>query len=205
MTQFPQPCTNAVDRAPRDAGTRHTRGGRGACARMAVASLLLPLALLAAACTDGGDPPLLSGMGEQAIGVRTDMSCDQLVAATREQLEAEMAAMEAGLDGSAVAEGAPPETANEGIASQEFSQDDTTTRAASPALPEVGVAEDVPTSTAAGDPAGAQAGQVVAGTNNQETAVDEADIIKTDGSRIVTLTDGVMRVVGLDGTPGVDA
>ncbi|MEV0325025.1 beta-propeller domain-containing protein [Micromonospora echinospora] len=32
-------------------------------------------------------------------------------------------------------------------------------------------------------------------TNNHEAAADEPDVVKTDGNRIVTLTDGVLRVV----------
>lgn len=44
----------------------------------------------------------------------------------------------------------------------------------------------------------------VIGTNNQEAAVDEADVVKTDGRRVVSLVDGVLRVVTLDGDPAVD-
>jgi hypothetical protein len=33
------------------------------------------------------------------------------------------------------------------------------------------------------------------GTNNHEAGVDEADLVKTDGKRIVTVADGVLRVV----------
>lgn len=48
------------------------------------------------------------------------------------------------------------------------------------------------------------AGEVVAGTNTVEDDVDEADIIKTDGQRIVTLRDGILRVTVLDDDPGLD-
>jgi uncharacterized secreted protein with C-terminal beta-propeller domain len=44
----------------------------------------------------------------------------------------------------------------------------------------------------------------IVGTNTQEFDVDEPDIVKTDGRRIVTITDGVLRVVTLDGSPQVD-
>lgn len=44
----------------------------------------------------------------------------------------------------------------------------------------------------------------VIGTNTQEVDVDEADLVKTDGRRIVSIVDGVLRVVQLDGTPAVD-
>jgi hypothetical protein len=45
---------------------------------------------------------------------------------------------------------------------------------------------------------------VVAGTNVREVGVDESDIVKTDGTRIVSVEGGVLRVVGLDGTPALD-
>ena len=48
------------------------------------------------------------------------------------------------------------------------------------------------------------AGEVVAGTNVQEVGVDESDLVATDGRRIVAVTDGLLRVVELDGTPAVD-
>lgn len=44
----------------------------------------------------------------------------------------------------------------------------------------------------------------VIGTNVQERDVDEADIVKTDGNRIVSVTDGVLRVADLDDTPAID-
>lgn len=47
-------------------------------------------------------------------------------------------------------------------------------------------------------------GDVVAGTNLIETGVDETDTIKTDGRRIVTLRDGVLRLTVLDDEPGMD-
>lgn len=49
-------------------------------------------------------------------------------------------------------------------------------------------------------------GTVIAGTNNQEQGVDEGDLVKTDGRRLVTLSsDGVLRVVVLDDEPAIDA
>ena len=33
------------------------------------------------------------------------------------------------------------------------------------------------------------------GTNNHEAGVDEADLVKTDGKRLVSVVDGVLRVV----------
>ncbi|SCL38985.1 Beta propeller domain-containing protein [Micromonospora pallida] len=53
-----------------------------------------------------------------------------------------------------------------------------------------------------GDAGGARAGAASAdappqhsATNNHEAAADEPDLVKTDGSRIVTITNGVLRVV----------
>ncbi len=44
----------------------------------------------------------------------------------------------------------------------------------------------------------------VVGTNVQEVDVDEADFVKADADRIVTITGGVLRTIALDGTPQVD-
>src|SRR4029453_8785947 len=38
------------------------------------------------------------------------------------------------------------------------------------------------------------AGQGYSGTNVHETGVDEPDLVKTDGRRLLTVTDGVLRV-----------
>lgn len=48
-------------------------------------------------------------------------------------------------------------------------------------------------------PATSTAAPGFSGTNNQEAAVDEPDIIKTDGKRIVTLTGNKLTVVNVDG------
>lgn len=67
--------------------------------------------------------------------------------------------------------------------------------------PEAPVTTAMPGS--ASEPAGEGRREVI-GTNVQERDVDEADIVKTDGDRIVTLTGGVLRVVALDGSPAID-
>jgi hypothetical protein len=49
---------------------------------------------------------------------------------------------------------------------------------------------------------GAVEGVDFSGTNNQEQGVDEPDIVKTDGSRIITLTNGVLTYIEAnDGNP----
>lgn len=61
------------------------------------------------------------------------------------------------------------------------------------------------TGSASVDKATTPSGTVIAGTNNQESAVDEGDMVKTDGRRLVVLSgDGVLRVVLLDDSPTVD-
>jgi hypothetical protein len=47
------------------------------------------------------------------------------------------------------------------------------------------------------DADGGQSGSGVVGTNVQEQGVDEADIVKTDGTRIVTLSEGVLTNVDI--------
>ncbi|MDQ2679156.1 MAG: beta-propeller domain-containing protein [Actinomycetota bacterium] len=42
------------------------------------------------------------------------------------------------------------------------------------------------------------------GTNNQEVGVDESDLVKTDGARIVSVVNGVLRVTEIDDSPAVD-
>lgn len=54
-------------------------------------------------------------------------------------------------------------------------------------------------------PAASGTGQgTVIGANNQEVGVEEADLVATDGQRLVAVVDGVLRVTLLDGTPQVD-
>ena len=44
----------------------------------------------------------------------------------------------------------------------------------------------------------------VIGANNQEIGVEEADLVATDGQRLVAVVDGMLRVTLLDGTPAID-
>jgi hypothetical protein len=45
----------------------------------------------------------------------------------------------------------------------------------------------------------AAAGPETSGTNNQEVGVDEADLVKTDGERLVVLSNGLLRVIDVTG------
>lgn len=57
--------------------------------------------------------------------------------------------------------------------------------------------------TAADDSAGGgDAGRSFTESNNQVTGVDEIDMVKTDGNRIYTVVDGVLRI-GMVGDPGI--
>ena len=58
------------------------------------------------------------------------------------------------------------------------------------------------TSTAQSAPALVE-GEDFSGTNNQVLGVDEPDIVKTDGSRIITVTDNHLRVFTINGTDAV--
>ncbi|MFV0318407.1 MAG: beta-propeller domain-containing protein [Microthrixaceae bacterium] len=195
-----------------DRTTRQTT--RRCHAPNAVLMLLAVMALVAVSCTDKGRPPILPGTGEVSIGLRTDMSCDELVSETKAQLDTEITLAEQltkfgaaggfGADDMAVAEMAPMEdfeARSSGVAGG--SQAD--------ASAGDGGLSDTPATAPASSLEGAQRdtdesadGEVVAGTNNQESGVDEADLVKTDGSRIVSLLDGMLRVVELDDAPGVD-
>ncbi len=63
----------------------------------------------------------------------------------------------------------------------------------------VAARERVAMENAAGG-ADAQSAAPPTGTNNQEVGVDEADIVKTDGRRIVTVLDRRLSVAGIDGS-----
>jgi hypothetical protein len=77
------------------------------------------------------------------------------------------------------------------------------------AQPEAGPPTTMAAAGAEADAAAGQAGgddaSVVIGTNNQEVAVDESDLVKTDGRRLVSIVNGVLRVVVLDDTPTIDS
>lgn len=179
---------------------------------MTLFAMLAAIALVGLSCTDDGRPPLLSGLGEQSIGLRTDLSCDDLVTATKTQFEVELAFAESQMAGGGFA-------TTDDLAVEDFmvKESDTDSGASSEGVPlapsDPGAARESAPQTSASSPEAANAddgdgaagdGEVVAGTNNQESGVDEADIVKTDGKRIVSLVDGVLRVVGLDGSPAVD-
>jgi hypothetical protein len=201
---------------------------RGARALPRTAAALLALSALAAlaGCTQDPEPDsrrLPSGpVGVADVRLVRVADCDALLdvvaareAALERRLE-ELAGTRRAGDGGAVA---PPDRA-----AAESRNRDSSIAATGPGDAPVST---VPSAMAtgpgsgAGDPAGPGAsaeeraaarggtdetgGTVIVGTNNQEQGVDEGDLVKTDGRRLVALSsDGVLRVVLLDDDPAVD-
>jgi uncharacterized secreted protein with C-terminal beta-propeller domain len=149
------------------------------------------LLIVTIGCTDDdawqGPPPGGGGSGGGAgtIALTSELrgvdDCDQLVDAARPALErtVEMAWSSASST-----------TVDDSSRSME-SSDSAAGSAAAPAS-----AQDAASMSAAADG--------VVGTNNQESGVDEGDLVKTDGRRIVSVVDGVLRVTELDGSPAID-
>ncbi|MHB1139404.1 MAG: beta-propeller domain-containing protein [Microthrixaceae bacterium] len=156
--------------------------------RLLVLGALVAAALLAG-CTDdrawpgstttppGGPPTAVL-----ASDLRQVQDCDELVDAARPALRRTVDAL--------------------------WSSDPTTTMPASRAMEDsAGFSSEAPTASAA--PAAGQATEAaddgsVVGTNNQEQGVDEGDLVKTDGTRLVSVVDGVLRVAELDSSPQID-
>ncbi|UDY37078.1 beta-propeller domain-containing protein [Dermatobacter hominis] len=202
-------------------GGNTSHGGRRA---IAVALVGLAAVGLLAGCTqdiEGGVGRLRSEPIELAdVSLVRASSCDDLVATAeaREQaIQDEIDRQQRATDsGGAVEElGDDVDAAGaESSASASSSGPATTVAPAMPAdaaAPTAGAADGAQQRAgqteqrAAGSGDTTADGTVVAGTNNQEQGVDEGDLVKTDGRRLVTLTsDGVLRVVGLDGSPSVD-
>ncbi len=70
--------------------------------------------------------------------------------------------------------------------------------AASGEMPEGDFAPAETTTTAAASAAFAAVGDVI-GTNLQEVGVDEADLVKTDGERIIVISGNFLHIVSIDG------
>lgn len=147
--------------------------------------------LLAAACSSGdGVQP-----AERATGVDGDIqliaalqpvdSCDQLLADLRERALDEVGPYGFNTGGPYVADGiAIPSTAEDALAAGgDVAAGDS---AAAPQTP--------PTTTAD-----------VSGTNVQEAGVDEPDVVKADGDRILAVAGGALHWIDLTGGEPVDA
>ena len=186
--------SRGTDRPPGHA----TGPARRTRARVVLATALVPALAALASCTQDVDryPGLPTGVGEVAVGLVAAPDCDQLVQTTRDGLLATVDQLEAQRDAMG---------ATEDLAGSDGAVD--RVRRGRPhhgrgLIVRSALVRDGGVRRHGSDAAGS--GTVVAGTNNQEAGVDEADLAKTDGRRLVTVVDGVLRVTVLDDAPGVD-
>ena len=171
---------------------------------IALAASVAAVAVLGG-CTDDSawdDPlptvPLLSATEVSPLRVVDD--CDTLEEGARAVLTSAAASMwpeQASTTMPAMADGAGDDSgaADSGVAdssAQGFTSESAT------AAPTTGAAESTQRMSAAADT------DQATGTNNQEAGVDESDLVKTDGARIVSVVNGVLRVTVLDDAPAVD-
>ncbi len=198
-----------------------TGGNTERVRRRGVVALVAALAALAllSGCTQDPEPgaqPLPSGPIELAdVRLVRAADCDVLVEAAedrdaalqrqRERAEEFIDVSGAMEDSGAGVDGAMPSSA-QGTASA----GDAPATTVMPTLSDDAVRSpanmDAAQSRASAPADKTTGGTVIAGTNNQEQGVDEGDLVKTDGRRLVTLsTDGVLRVVVLDDEPAIDA
>lgn len=152
--------------------------------RRALSLGVLTVALAASACTSSGDGPAGPG-GVGASPVRAEQltfvsklrrlsSCESLLAQIKADASVRVGAYGFGGRGEEVIAFGPDSAGGR------------------PAM--------APTTASAaearsGDASGASGSGAFSGTNVQEVGVDEPDIVKTDGRRILTVTDGVVRVI----------
>ncbi|MFN7151526.1 MAG: beta-propeller domain-containing protein, partial [Microthrixaceae bacterium] len=185
--------------------TATRRPGRGV---LGVA--LLAAALLAAAgCTqEWDDAPWTRSLpaADQISELRAVDDCDELLETARPQLAAAVDSMWPQWDGGDEEQLSALESGGD---AEQFSAADGDAGAAAPSS----IAPAPATATralddaqdgAASDGASGSSETDVVGTNNQERGVEEVDLIKTDGQRIVSIVDGTLRVVVLDDSPEVD-
>ncbi|MEZ5412592.1 MAG: beta-propeller domain-containing protein [Acidimicrobiales bacterium] len=189
-----------------------------------LASVLAAVTIGATACSFGGDggtiidydtvPPATVHLGTDDIvltaGLQTVDSCDDLL--TRIKAEALDRVGPYGFGGQyggpvfatdMVAPGAT--AAAEG--SQGGAPGLAPVTTAAPVAPAAGVGGDAVASgeraaasaPALADQAGPGAAAETSGTNNQETGVDEADLVKTDGRRLVVVSGSELRVIDTTG------
>jgi hypothetical protein len=130
--------------------------------------------------------------------LRAAADCDALVGAARPSLEGAIEAMWSPssptlTDDMASADRGAESTSGSAVAGGGFEP-------SSPPLTTI-APSNAPT---AEQSSGTEAGPTVIGTNNQEQGVQESDLVATDGRRLVTVVNGMLRVVALDGSPAID-
>jgi len=171
--------------------------------RLVLATASFATLALAGACTSDRDwgaptrPPGPAGgpvAAELVSSLRATEDCGDLVASARPVLE--LAAEQMWGSGGSNGFDAEVTTTFDGARSSTGAAED---GAAPPVAAMAQESTDSATSLSGGT-----ASDTVVGTNNQELGVDEGDLVKTDGSRIVSVLDGVLRVTVLDGSPTVD-
>jgi len=95
--------------------------------------------------------------------------------------------------------GMPVPMAAEDAAATRGGDGDAGTDVAASAPAEKSASNESPATTAAAMQADAASGAAATGTNNQEAGVDEADLVKVDGDRIVTVRGNQLKIVSLVG------
>ncbi|MGW0662104.1 beta-propeller domain-containing protein [Streptodolium elevatio] len=170
--------------------------------RRAIAGLAISVGLVATACTSGSDepeiqpslsapPPGSAGLTGEAADFRAKMlklsaydSCEALLDDFRK---------------GALARAAQPpvmEAAGEpgpGLTGDRSAEDFANGSAAAPAAPPGAAPQDAESGAKA--PGDGSTAPGYSGTNVHEQGVDEPDLVKTDGRRVVTVADGTLRVV----------
>lgn len=192
-----------------NATRRHGRGVLG------VAVLAASLLVMSGCTQEWDDAPWTRSLpaADQISELRTVADCDQLVETARPQLAAAVDAMWPQWSGAESGGNDEEVSAMEsGGDAGDFSAvaGDAGAGAPSTIAPAPAAAARAPdsaqdaTSADATDGTSGAADPDVVGTNNQERGVEEVDLIKTDGRRIVSIVDGTLRVVVLDDAPEVD-
>lgn len=190
-----------------------------------LAPVLAAIALGATACSLGGGddntivdhdtlPPATVELGSDDIvltaGLQTVGSCDDLLARIKAEALERVGPYGFGANGGPVLLGGDVALSSEGGAPGTVPS--TTMAAAAPTMPAAGgdaVASGERASAAApaaapaladaSGGAGAGAAAETSGTNNQEAGVDEADLVKTDGQRLVVVSGSELRVIDTTG------
>jgi hypothetical protein len=186
--------------------TTRTAGARRTRSRRTLVAALVASALLGAACTAERNPFAHATLpaADWVASLRPAAGCSDLVQAAAPVLRATVDSWWPEHDGPGWFSGGGEDSADEqsGAVAADGAPPSgpASTTAPPPELP-TARSGDEGSAPASDTPA---APSVVVGTNNQEVAVDEADLVKTDGRRLVSIVNGVLRVVTLDDTPSID-
>ncbi len=163
-----------------------------------IATGLLALVLGAAACTSGSDDPsatpttdLRSDQIQLTSALVTVDSCDALLDHLRTEGAERVGAYGFGQNGPFFFEGDIAMEMEEEAMDDSASFDSAADGAA--------VAQSAPAAAEGGESARAGGGDEFTGTNNQEEGVDEADLVKTDGERLVVVSGNQLQIIDVTG------